>query len=86
MSALVVRTLTLTGSGSRDILQPLADNDLSNEAFAWLSAQVGEVGYAHDVRLIRVSRDSDADATLFVATSWSGDRPLLRVARVQPLW
>ena len=55
MSALVVRILTLTGSGSRDLLQRLADKDLSNEAFAWLSVQAGEVGYAPDVRLIRVS-------------------------------
>ena len=55
MSAFVVRILALTGSSSRDILQPLTDNDLSNEAFAWLSVQAGEVGYARDVRLIRVS-------------------------------
>ena len=55
MSAFVVRILALTGSGSRDILQPLTDNDQSNETFAWLSVQAGEVGYARDVRLIRVS-------------------------------
>lgn len=47
--------LALAGPRSRDILQPLTDNDLSNEAFPWLSAQTGEVGYARDVRLIRVS-------------------------------
>ena len=55
MSAFVVRILALTGSGSRDILQPLTDNDQSNETFAWLSVQAGEVSYARDVRLIRVS-------------------------------
>jgi dimethylglycine dehydrogenase len=47
--------IAIAGPGSRDILQPLTDNDLSNEAFPWLSAQMGEVGYARDVHLIRVS-------------------------------
>ena len=69
MSALDVRILALTGSGLRHVLQPLTDNYRSNEAPARLSVQAGAVGYARDVRLIRVSRDSDANATLFVATS-----------------
>lgn len=47
--------IAIAGPKSRDILQPLTDNDLSNEAFPWLSAQMGEVGYARDVRLLRVS-------------------------------
>jgi dimethylglycine dehydrogenase len=47
--------IALAGPRSRDILQPLTDNDLSNEAFPWLSAQLGEVGYARDVRLLRIS-------------------------------
>ena len=47
--------LALAGPKARDILQPLTDNDLSNEAFPWLSAQFGEVGYARDVHLVRVS-------------------------------
>ena len=47
--------LSLTGPKAREILQPLTDNDLSNAAFPWLSCQMGEVGYARDVRLIRVS-------------------------------
>ena len=55
MSALVVRILALTESSSRDNLQPLTDNDLSDDAFAWLSVHAGEVGYARDVCLIRVS-------------------------------
>ncbi len=46
--------LALAGPKSRDILQPLTDNDLSNEAFPWLTAQMGEVGYARDVHLLRV--------------------------------
>lgn len=47
--------VALAGPKSREILQPLTDNDLSNEAFPWLSAQIGEVGYAKGVRLLRVS-------------------------------
>lgn len=47
--------VALTGPKAREILQPLTDNDLSNAAFPWLSHQVGEVGFARDVRLIRVS-------------------------------
>ncbi|MCK8462339.1 FAD-dependent oxidoreductase [Aliiroseovarius sp. S1339] len=47
--------VAIAGPKSRDILQPLTDNDLSNDAFPWLSAQMGEVGYARDVHLIRVS-------------------------------
>ena len=47
--------VALAGPKSREILQPLTDNDLSNEAFPWLSAQMGEVGYAKGVRLLRVS-------------------------------
>lgn len=47
--------VALAGPKSRKILQPLTDNDLSNEAFPWLTAQMGEVGYAKGVRLLRVS-------------------------------
>lgn len=47
--------LALAGPRSRDILQPLTDTDLSNAAFPWLSCRKGEVGYARDVILLRVS-------------------------------
>ena len=47
--------IALAGPRSRDILQPLTDNELSKETFPWLSAQRGEVGYARDVLLLRVS-------------------------------
>jgi len=47
--------LALAGPRARDILQPLTDNDLSNASFPWLTAQRGEVGYARDVHLLRVS-------------------------------
>ncbi|MDQ2067795.1 FAD-dependent oxidoreductase [Xinfangfangia sp. CPCC 101601] len=47
--------ISLSGPKSREILQPLTDNDLSSEAFPWLSIQKGEVGYARDIWLARVS-------------------------------
>lgn len=47
--------LAIAGPKSREILQPLTDIDLGNEAFPWLTAQKGEVGYARDVLLLRVS-------------------------------
>lgn len=36
--------LAVTGPRSRDVLQPLTDADLSNDAFRWLTAQEIEVG------------------------------------------
>jgi Glycine cleavage system T protein (aminomethyltransferase) len=47
--------VALAGPKSREILQPLTDSDLSNAAFPWLSAKKGEVGYARNVYLLRLS-------------------------------
>lgn len=47
--------IALAGPNARRILQPLTDNDLSNDAFPWMSARMGEVGYARDVHLLRLS-------------------------------
>lgn len=47
--------IAVAGPNSREILTKLTDNDLSNAAFPWLSAQIGEVGYAKGVHLLRVS-------------------------------
>ncbi len=47
--------IALAGPDSRDILQPLTDNDLSKDVFPWLSSQMGEVGYAKGVHMLRVS-------------------------------
>lgn len=47
--------IALAGPKSREILSQFTDNDLSNEAFPWLSAQIGEFGYAKGVHLLRVS-------------------------------
>ena len=53
MSALVVRIRALTESSSRDNLQPLTDNDLSDNAFAWLSVHAGEVTLPFGMRGLR---------------------------------
>jgi len=47
--------IALAGPNAREILQPMTDNDLSNGKFPWLSAQIGEVGYAKGVHMLRVS-------------------------------
>ncbi|MEZ5534799.1 MAG: FAD-dependent oxidoreductase [Thiolinea sp.] len=46
--------MLLTGPKSRDILQALTQDDISNAAFPWLTAQTIKVDSA-DVRVIRVS-------------------------------
>ncbi|MEM7169385.1 MAG: FAD-dependent oxidoreductase [Pseudomonadota bacterium] len=47
--------IALAGPRSREILQPMTDSDLSTAAFPWLSAQRGEVGYAKNLHLLRIS-------------------------------
>ena len=45
----------LAGPRSREVLAKLTDVALDNAAFPWLSAQVGEVGLATEVYLLRVN-------------------------------
>ena len=45
----------LAGPRSREVLAKLTDLALDNTAFPWLTAQVGEVGLATDVYLLRVN-------------------------------
>ncbi len=45
----------LAGPRSREVLAKLTDLPLDNTAFPWLTAQVGEVGLATDVYLLRVN-------------------------------
>jgi dimethylglycine dehydrogenase len=45
----------LAGPRSREVLAKLTDLLLDNAAFPWLTAQVGEVGLATDVYLLRVN-------------------------------
>lgn len=45
----------LAGPESRGVLRRLADADVSNEAFPWLTAQEIPVGFCPDVRALRVN-------------------------------
>ena len=45
----------LAGPKSRDVLAKLADADVSNEAFPWLTAQDIPVGFCPNVRALRVN-------------------------------
>ena len=47
--------ITLMGPKSRDLLQPLTDQDLSNEAFSWMGCRSADIGYAGDVRMLRLN-------------------------------
>ena len=77
--------IALAGPNSRDILQPLTDNDLANAAFPWLSVQTGEVGYARNVQLLRVSYTGELGWELHHAISYNRHLvDLLLKAGVQP--
>jgi len=45
----------LAGPHARDVLEKLADADVSNEAFPWLSARDMPVGFCPNVRALRVN-------------------------------
>ena len=47
--------LVLAGPHARDVLAKLADADISNEAFPWLTAQDIPIGYCPSVRALRVN-------------------------------
>ncbi|MEQ8815140.1 MAG: FAD-dependent oxidoreductase [Thalassobaculum sp.] len=47
--------LVLAGPGSRRVLEKLADADVTNEAFKWLTMQEIPVGYCPNVRALRVN-------------------------------
>ncbi len=46
--------LVVAGPKARDLLQPICDTDLSNDAFAWLTGQETSIGLA-PVKLLRVN-------------------------------
>ena len=48
-------TLVVAGPQSRELLQPLTDNDLSNAAFPWLSAQTIALGGHKNIHALRVN-------------------------------
>lgn len=77
--------LALAGPKSRDILQPLTDNDLSNDAFPWLACQKGEVGYARDVILMRVSYSGELGWELHHPVSYNRHLVDLLIKTGEPL-
>ncbi len=56
---------TLVGPNSREILQPIVDGDLSNEKFCWMKAQTHSVGFASDVRMMRVNYEGELGWELY---------------------
>ncbi|NKB65024.1 MAG: FAD-dependent oxidoreductase [Gammaproteobacteria bacterium] len=45
----------IAGAKSRDLLKALTDVDLSNEALPWFAVKTFELGWATDIRLLRVN-------------------------------
>ena len=80
----------VVGPKARDVLQPLAEGDLSNAAFPWLGARVMNVGYATDVRVLRINYEGELgwelyhpighQAGLLDAILEAGKEPGLRLA------
>lgn len=56
---------TVVGPNARAILQELTEVDLSNEAFPPYSVRVGTVGFATDVRLLRVNYSGELGWELY---------------------
>jgi glycine cleavage system aminomethyltransferase T/glycine/D-amino acid oxidase-like deaminating enzyme len=65
-------TIHLAGPRSRDLLAELTDNDLSNEAFPFLSAREIDLGWAKAAAL-RVSFTGELGWELLVPTEFVGD-------------
>ena len=56
---------TVVGPNSREVLRPLTEIDLANEAFPWFSVRSGTVGLASDVRLLRVNYEGELGWELY---------------------
>jgi dimethylglycine dehydrogenase len=56
---------TIVGPRARALLQPLVEADLSNEHFPWLTAQSVTVGFAADVRMLRVNYEGELGWELY---------------------
>lgn len=56
---------TVVGPGARDLLQPLTEIDLSNEAFPRFGVRSGTVGLASDVRIMRVNYSGELGWELY---------------------
>jgi glycine cleavage system aminomethyltransferase T len=51
--------LTVTGPRSRDLLQALTDDDLSNEAFPYMTARIVRLGSVPEVLALRISYEGE---------------------------
>ncbi|TRC96904.1 FAD-dependent oxidoreductase [Mesorhizobium sp. WSM4303] len=58
-------SFTVVGPMARDVLQPLTEIDLSNDAFPWFSVQSATVALASDVRLMRVNYSGELGWELY---------------------
>jgi dimethylglycine dehydrogenase len=60
----------IVGPQARELLQPLTEADLSNEGFPWLTARSATVGWAPDVRLLRVTYEGELGWELYHPISY----------------
>ena len=56
---------TVVGPKAREVLQPITDGDLCNDAFPWLTAKSLTVGFASDVRMLRVNYEGELGWELY---------------------
>ena len=56
---------TVIGPNAREVLQPIADGDLGNEALPWLRARTMAVGFASDVRVLRIDYEGELGYELY---------------------
>jgi len=57
--------LTVVGPNARAVLEDLADADISNAGFPWMTAQSVTVGLASDVRMMRVNYEGELGWELY---------------------
>jgi dimethylglycine dehydrogenase len=50
---------TILGPLARDLLEPVTEADLGNGAFPWLTAKTTSIGWAADVRMMRVNYEGE---------------------------
>jgi dimethylglycine dehydrogenase len=55
----------VVGPRARELLQPLVEADLGNQAFPWLSVRSAPMGFSPDVRLLRVNYEGELGWELY---------------------
>lgn len=56
---------TVVGPAARDVLQPLVETELTSDAFPWMSGKPVTMGYASDVRMLRVNYEGELGWELY---------------------